>query len=477
MPTVTRECHTPLQLTVALALLVLIPTPGVAQTTERSLGDAEPTTQNILHPRTFLLTPRSIRPPSDPAPEDASLATIEAGGSVAGQSPVRGIPLTVKPAGRKAPRRQELTSINFGPKFVNVLFGGFEQGGGVGLGIELTTANKIPGIEFRARAMTSIRLYRRFELSAFLPKIGDDKTHAEVWFSYLRRTRDTFFGIGPRSSEGDRTNFDLETRDAEAMLFRDFTPSFQAGVYLGRLSISSYRGQFDDEPAIDVLFSGDPNVQPVTRWVPALKEQLRFFAYGAFFEYDGRNDESGLTRGGYIYGRLASADGLNNNIPTTYGWTEGQLDGRVYVPLGSRKTSFALRAMADLRSPKGGSQVPFYANAFLGGRRFVRGFSNYRFRSHNLLLYSGELRQTVFALKEDRGVDIAFFGDVGKSWGDTRSKTNPAITINDKYGEAPWRAGYGPAIQFRYNKDLAVRIDWGHSPERNAFYFSISRGF
>jgi outer membrane protein assembly factor BamA len=143
---------------------------------------------------------------------------------------------------------------------------------------------------------------------------------------------------------------------------------------------------------------------------------------GAFLELDARNDEVGLTRGGFFYARVASIDGLNNPTPTTYGWSEGQLDGRVYFNLWKNKTSFAFRGNADLRSPKGGSQVPYYMNAFLGGRSFVRGYSNYRFRSHNLLMFSGELRQTVWARKETQGVDIAFFGDVGRSWGDTRSK-------------------------------------------------------
>lgn len=477
MPTSAQERHAILSLTLLFWTLVFTSSTANAQTTGRSTTyDEQSPAQNLFQPRTFLLTPPAVTLPSSVTESEPGNATDPSQGG-SGKSPVKGLPISVKSASRNAPRRQELTAINFGPKFVNVLFSGFEQGAGVGFGVELTTADAIPGVEFHARALTSSRFYRRFELSAYLPKIGDDKNHAEVWFAYMRRTRDTFFGIGPRSNEGDRTNFDLETRDFEGTFFRDFTPVVQAGVYLGRLSVANYRGQYESEPPIDTLFSGNPAVQPVTRWVPGLKVPLKFFSYGAFLELDARNDDSGLTRGGYFYARIGSSDGINNPVATTYGWTEGQLDGRVYAPILSNKTSIAFRAMADLRSPKGGSQVPFFANAYLGGRSYVRGYSNYRFRSHNLLLFSGEFRQTVFAFKEDMGIDIAAFGDVGRSWGDTRSKTNAAIIRNDRFGDAPWRAGYGPALQFRYNKDFAVRVDWAHSPERNLVYFSISRGF
>lgn len=466
-------CHSFLRYAICLAILLLISVSSSAQTLGTQSGDSE----SVIHPRTFLLKPSSHADPAIADLTDTSVESSAGGGGTAGQSTVPGIPVTFTSVGRNAPRRQELTLINFGPKYVNVLFGGFEQGGGFGFGIELTTANELKYVELRARALISTRFYRRFELSAFFPRIIDEKNKAEVWFSYVRRTRDTFFGIGSRSNEGARTNFDSEIREVEGMFYRDLTKAVQTGIYLGRLSLSNYRGQNEDEPPIDVLFSGDPNVQPITRWAPALKVPLKLFAYGAFLEIDGRNDDRGLTRGGFFYARVASVDGLNNPTPTTYGWTEGQLDGRVYFNLYKNKTSFALRGNADLRSPKGGSQVPYYMNAFLGGRSFVRGYSNFRFRSHNLLMFAGELRQTIWTRKETQGFDVVAFGDVGRSWGDTRSKTEPSILRNDKFGEAPWRAGYGPGVQFRYNKDFAIRLDWAQSPEGSMWYFSVSRGF
>ena len=425
-----------------------------------------------LRPNSFLLTPPTVASPDGTAqPTDPSPA---------GTPPQKGIKGLATKGGsrdRNAPRRQDLTAFGIGSKHVNALFNGFEQGAGIGLGIELTTADSIPGIEFRFRALTSTRLYRRFEVSAFFPKIGDDKTHADIWFSYQRRIRDSFFGIGPRSNLLDRTNFDIESRDVEGIFYRDFTKQIQVGVYLGRQSVDNYRGQRDTEPAIDVLFSGNPNVQPITKWVPGLTKHIKFFNYGGYVAYDARNNESGLTRGAYFYGRVGAVDDIDNKVAPGYGWVEGQIDGRVYIPLGSDKTSFAFRGLADLKSPKGSSEIPYYAQSFLGGRSYARGWNSYRFRAENLLLFSGELRQTVYAPKEDRGADVIIFSDVARVWGDSRSKTNTVILRNDKFSDAPWRASFGGGMQYRYNKSLGMRVEVAHSPEKNLVYFSVSRGF
>lgn len=458
-------------------------TPASAQSPDSIPDGSTPTPSPTPSPSSTLLFPKPeallFEPPSISFPRGSKTIseTRETEASSAPQGGPAGFADKVFSRDRLAPRREDRTAINIGGKHVSAVFNGFEQGAGIGFGVEFTTANSIRQVELRATMLTSTRFYRRFEVAAFIPKIGDEKTHAEIWFSYMRRTKDPFFGLGPRSNRSDRTNFDAEFRDVEGVLFREFAKGLQAGVFLGRQSIANYRGQLEDQPPIDVLFSGNPQTTPVSRYIPGLGETIKLFGYGAFAEYDRRNNNSGLTRGGYFYGRLGSYDGLDDGLSGDYGWIEAQIDGRVYIPIGGDKTSLALRAMTNLQSPKRGSQIAFYANSFLGGRSFVRGYDNFRFRSHNLLLYAGELRRTVLTLKEDRGADVILFGDVGRSWGDTRSKTDPTIIRNDLYGEAPWRAAYGFALQFRYSKSVGIRIDWAHSPERNHFYFSVSRGF
>lgn len=379
---------------------------------------------------------------------------------------------------RNAPTRASRVAISLGTKYLNGIVGGFEQGAGFGFGLELTTADKIRFVELRATALGSTRLYRRFEAEAYVPKIIDEKTHADVWFSYLRRTKDNCFGIGPNIPKTALTNFDLEQRSYQGSLYRDFTRRLQAGLYVGVTNSSSYPGERDRDIPFDVLFSGDPNVVPLSRWAPGFQRNTKILSYGLFAEYDWRNQSRGLTRGAYFYGRVGSNDGLQiNHVPPGFGWTEGEIDARGYIPVLSDKTSIALRSYTELKDPKGGSQIPFYDLAALGGRSYLRGFRDFRFRGNNLQLFSGELRRTVWTREEGRGLDVLAFGDLGQVWGDHRSRTDPSIIPNQDFASRNWKTGFGGGLQYRYSRGLAARVEVGASNERTLVYFSLSRGF
>jgi len=376
-----------------------------------------------------------------------------------------------------APWRETYVSIRTGPKYINAVVGGFPEGSGLGFGVEFTTADKIPGVELRAMALTSTLLYQRYKLEAYFPSVGDERTRANIWFNYLLATRWNFYGIGPRSIESQRTSFQLEQRSYNSLLQRDFTRRLKAGVYAGVANAGATNGDNQNVSPINAFFSGSPTVTPITSWAPGLDMNAEIVYYGLYGEYDGRNNERGLVKGWYLYGLFGSYDGIDNGaVFTDYGWLQAVLDGRFYIPLGSDKTSFAGRAYAWLENPKGGSQIPFYYMAFVGGRMFTRGFRNFRFRGNNALVLSAELRQTVWTQKDTRGLDIHFFGDAGQVWGDNRSSTDPAALANDNFSSSNWRCGVGGGLTYRFNKAFAVRLELGHSNEGNLAYFSLTRG-
>ncbi|MGH9751827.1 MAG: BamA/TamA family outer membrane protein [Blastocatellia bacterium] len=370
-------------------------------------------------------------------------------------------------------------SIRIGPKYINGIVGGLDQGSGVPFGVEFTTADKFSWVELRAAAITSTQLFGRLKLEAFFPHIGDERTRANVWFNYLLATQWNFFGIGSRTPDL-RTSFQLEQRSYNGLLERYFIRRMRAGVYAGLANAGATNGNNDNVSPISALFSGDPAVTPITAWAPGLNMNSEILYYGLYGEYDGRNNERGLTKGFYLFGRFGSYDGLDNGaLFTDYGWLWTLLDGRAYIPLGSDKTSFAARALASLQDPKGGSQIPFYYQSFIGGRLFLRGFRTYRFRANNALVLSAEPRQTVWAMNDDntRGIDIHGFGDGGQVWGDNRSNTDPVILANDDFRSENWRFGVGGGVTYRHNRAFAVRIELGHSNEGNLVYLSLTRGF
>lgn len=378
---------------------------------------------------------------------------------------------------RYVPLRENWTTINLGTKYAKAVVGGLEQGASLGLGLQFTTADLWP-IELRATAITSSKLYRRGQAEAYIPKLFSEHTHADFWFDYLRRTKDNFFGIGPHTPTTSETNYDIERRSYNAALYHNFTREAVAGGYASFSNSATYKGQVTSELPIDQLFSGDPNTIPVSRWVPGLRVNTRILSYGGFAELDYRNNSRGLTRGGFFYGRVGRAEAIAyDTVFSDYEWLDSEMDARGYIPLGSDKTSLALRAYAALREPHGDSQIPFYDQAYLGGRMYGRGFEDYRYRANNLALGSVELRQTVWPQREDRGLDIFGFGDAGQVWGDNRSHTDPVILANQDFNWQVWKTSIGGGLQYRYSKSLAGRVELGHSNQRNLVYVSISRGF
>jgi hypothetical protein len=343
---------------------------------------------------------------------------------------------------RQIPDRETLTAFNLKTPHARAIMGGFEQGGGIGGGVQLSSGGVVPGVEFRATMLTSTKGYQRFDLGAFLPNIGGSRNHADIWATDLQRDVD-FYGIGGDSAATPEISFAMSRRSYQASLYRDLADHFQGGVYGQLMDASSVL----DRPA-------------------AIDTSSKVVSYGAFLAYDSRDNSLGLTRGLDLYGRVASSDGLKNSTSAGYGWLEVELDARGFVPLGSPRTSLLLRTRGQFKTPEDGTQIPFYELSWLGGRTYLRGFPSYRFRDNNMLLLSTEVQQTMFALSGIRGIDVFAFADAGQAWGSVQA-----------FDSRTWRQGYGGGLQYRHSRALAVRVEMGRSYEGSLIYASLGRGF
>jgi hypothetical protein len=460
---------------IAVSALVSVSKPCMAQMT----GATYSSTPAPAPSRTSGSTPSAAEATDGTGDQSTPQSTPQSAPQTgSSQGRISSLASSVKAFNRNGPTRETWNTIDLGTKYARAVVGGFEQGASIGLGVQLTTADVFRFVEFRLTAVTTPKLYRRFEGEAYFPRVFDENTHADVYFDYFRRTKDNFFGIGPRIPNTSQTNFDLEQRSYNASIYHDFPRSIQVGGYFRLANSSTYEGQRDRDIPIGQLFSGDPGTTPVTNWAPGLFSNTKILSYGGFAQYDLRNNSRGLTKGAYFYGRIGSAQGLNNDKAfADYGWLEAELDARGYIQLGSDNTSLAIRGYASLKDPRGGSQIPFYELSFLGGRMYGRGFKDFRFRGNNAALGSAELRQTVWTQNEDRGLDVFAFGDAGQVWGDNRSQTDPSILANKNFDASNWRASVGGGLQYRYSRGFAGRVEIGHSHERNLIYFSITRGF
>jgi outer membrane protein assembly factor BamA len=382
---------------------------------------------------------------------------------------------------RDVPLRENLTALDLHSKnlykpYVRVkgIVGGFAQGSGIAGGVQVTTSNAIPHLQLRANFLASTVLDRRFDLEGVLNTNGN-RNHVDAWFSYMKRSND-FFGIGPQSSDLFRNFYDTDQRSYQASFYRDITRQLQGGVFVQVMNTHSGLGNTQDA-AITDSFSGLPN-QPGLQWIPGLLSTTKILTYGGYVELDARDKSKDLTRGYDIYVRAASSDGMNTNAAfSDYSWLEGEIDARGYIPLGSSGTSLALRSRGQFMNPRGGSQIPFYDLSYLGGREYVRGYDAYRFRDNDLLMFSAELRQTVYRKTDHRGVDVFAFADSGQTWGDARSSIDTSILAIQHFSFSSWHSGVGGGVQYRHSTAFAARLEAARSNEGVKIYASISRGF
>jgi len=375
---------------------------------------------------------------------------------------------------RSVPLRETLVTL--GSKNIRGVFGGFEQGAGFGGGVQFTSKDAIPNVKLRANLLVSSWLDHRADLEAFIPHVGSSRNHVDLWVSYMKRNRN-FFGIGPRIPRDFKTDFRTEQRSAQGSFYRELTTHLQGGVYSQIMNTYSFRGRNSTDPPIDANFSGEL-IELADQWVPGLLEHTKILSSGAYLLYDRRNDSVGLTRGGQIFGRVSTSDGLmDHDAFSDYGWNEAELDMRGYIPIASPKTVLAVRSRGQFKNPKGGSQIPFYALSWLGGREYVRGYETYRFRANNVVIFSTELRRTVYAKTDVRGVDVFAFADTGQVWGDARSVTDSFVIENSGFSASNWHSGVGGGVEYRHTRHFGVRLEIGHSNEGNAIYLSMTRGF
>ncbi len=231
------------------------------------------TTAELLRPARFLIEPpahASAKADSEAEPKPEPKPAGEAEPPQGPMAKFTKLITGFKSRDRLGPRRDDRTILNFGNKHINAILGGLEQGAGFAFGAEFTTADKIPGVELRLSLITSTLFYFRGEVAAEVPKVFNERSHGEVWWSYSRRPRDPFYGIGNRTNLDDRTSYDLESRFFGSTFTYDLAKKTTTGVYVSYYNSSNYLGNRDDLPPIDQEFSGNPNTQPPTRYVPGL---------------------------------------------------------------------------------------------------------------------------------------------------------------------------------------------------------------
>jgi hypothetical protein len=246
-------------------------------------------------------------------------------------------------------------------------------------------------------AAGSLKRYWAVMARAMYPLNRSDTVTVEGYAERFGFPAEEFFGVGPDSIRGNRSDYHLKgtrvgaevaARPASWLVVGSRLESLWPRVREGRIAtLPSVQDVFDDTAA--PAPSGDPT----------------FLRTSLFAVVDYRRPINARKGGWYRVDLTHNADQDDG----TFSFTRLDVDLRQYVSFLSERRVFAGRVLVSTTDTAAGASVPFYLMPWLGGNDTLRGFRAYRFRGPHAILLQGEYRWEIWS-----GLDAALFYDTGK---------------------------------------------------------------
>ena len=334
--------------------------------------------------------------------------------------------------------------------------GGLPTGQGFALGPQYLRQDLANGnLTFRTSAAGTSGGGLVIDLQVTLPKLFDERLFIDFYAAQRNLPKIDYFGQGPDSAEGSRTNFRLEE------LSRDFTVGYRPfrhglrrplsiGFTGGSLEVNTGPGSREDIAQTADVFTPQNT--------PCLDDQTDYLRAGFFAQFDYRDNPFGARKGGNYLARFTYYDDRELAL---HDFRVLHLEAQQFIPFFNDRRVIALRARTMMTFTNGAQTVPFYLQPVVGGSDDVRGFRPYRFYDNNSIVANAEYRWEAFT-----GLDAAVFFDAGKAVPKT-SQLN--------FHDLEATAGFG----FRFNVQNAtfLRIDVGFSHERTIIWLKFGNIF
>jgi len=273
----------------------------------------------------------------------------------------------------------------------------------------------------------------------------------EAYARGRRMTELPFYGIGPSSSLGNKTDFSLTERVVGGSAYVRPMPAYAIGARVeglwpiinpgGSSSVSSIGSRFTSLTA------------------PGLGDQPTFVHYQVFANFDYPAGQFGTPRHGVDL--KADYNIYQDLSDSRFSFNRLLVEAQARFQIAGPDRKLTLHALSSATSMGTGSDVPFYFQDTLGGAQnllgfhevllgsdetvaTLRGFDDYRFRDRNLVLVQAEFRQKLWAQ-----FDATFFVDAGKVTHDA-----------SQLGFTNLKHDFGVSISFMRVDATIVRFDF-----------------
>ncbi len=345
--------------------------------------------------------------------------------------------------------REKVENFNFKRFFPK--FGGLPTGSGFGFGSRYWNP-RLRGSpwDLQASGVTSTQGYQLVDLQFGQVDQPEKSLTAFVDLRYRDFPQEDFFGLGPDSLEGNRSDYRLNDAFVGATLRYRRYRFFQGELRAGYLRVRARRGTDERFPDAQDLF--DPAE------IPGLSDRTDYFTWSASALADFRDAPGAAHTGGSVRVTVKRYDDIDDNL---FDFTKVQADVDYYVPLWSSGRTLALRYFTSLDAEDGGDDIPFYLQNTLGGSEMLRGFREFRFRDRNLIYLSAEYRWEAMP-----ALEFAVFYDAGKVFADRAD-----------YDFTDLEGAGGIGLRIKTRDSVVFRIDAARSHEGARIYFKFGGAF
>jgi Omp85 superfamily domain len=345
------------------------------------------------------------------------------------------------------------------------------RGSGAAPGVRYWNRDVLGNLDVAGAAFYSWRRYQHYDLQFGLMPHEENEIPRRSWrgddlfeigdvrpgfarfplFATLRYRdlpQEDFYGLGPETSQEDRTTYRQQERRAYLTTGLQVTKRIAfivEGGYqwnsIGPGTASSFpttASEFDD--------TGAPGLVSPPDYV-RLSTRL-------FFDF---RDEPGNPHKGWMLAVLAER--FLDRSEDSFSFDRIGFDARGFLPLGSPQRILALRAALVSDHAAEGDRVPFFMRESLGGSHTLRGFDSFRFRGERIGLYQIEYRWEPTTFWE-----LAVFTDAG-------SATEAGLPFEN----LEWDYGFG--MRFKTYRDVLLRFEIAFSNETTRYYIRSSTSF
>jgi surface antigen Omp85-like protein len=417
--------------------LILGAAPCVAQTTSSGPADA------VARTATHAVLSQEV--PDDQAMFPSSVALFDepAGFFAEPRIIARAIQFTTRTLGDGTQ-----SSNGFYPEFSNMVTGSGWIAIGPGyrqwLYGDRAVVDASAGISWRSYKMAQAR----FELT----RLARSRVSVGTQLMWQDLTQVTYFGVGPGSSDSERSEYRLTATDVvgyATLRPRSWLSINGRAGWLGRPAIDSPSGTFKrGNPSTIDLFVDEPAIETL--------RQPNFVHTEMSATADTRDSRSHPTNGGVYRGAMST---YSDRGAGTFSFERYEAEAAQFVDFFNERVVLAGHGWIVGSATSDGHTIPFYLLPSLGGHNTLRGYTDYRFHDRNLLVVNGEIRVALI-----KHVDVAGFVDAG----------NVAPRVAELNLD---KRDYGIGLRLHTNRATFARVDVAHGTDGWRFLFRTSDPF